>query len=273
MNDFKKRLITAIILVIAIIVLVKSGVYGFGLLVLAINVGALLEFYRLVGLLNISIKLGLLLSISLLICMLLTLSNLVSPQIFLINLPICFAIYLSQLYSHDPWPFENLAYTFMGITYITLPLFFFIALAFLPTGKIYNSDFVFAIFLMLWVSDTAAYLFGNYVGRKLLFERISPHKTWEGCIGGVGCTIIVGIFLSQYLLIISIIGWIILAIIISITGIYGDLLKSMLKRSVHVKNSGKILPGHGGILDRFDSLLGSAPFAFTYLLLYVHFKI
>ena len=118
------------------------------------------------------------------------------------------------------------------------------------------------------MGDSGAFFIGKLIGKHYLFKRISPKKTWEGSIGGflaaglagfLNFILFEGLLLSQ---------WLLLALIINLTGSFGDLTKSMLKRSAGVKDSGNILPGHGGILDRFDSLMGSAPFVLVYLIFY-----
>jgi phosphatidate cytidylyltransferase len=120
---------------------------------------------------------------------------------------------------------------------------------------------------MIWASDIGAYIVGKAIGKHKLFMRISPGKTWEGAIGGALFTLIVAYTLSYFKIGILHNNWITLTLIIVITGILGDLIKSLLKRSLGIKDTGNILPGHGGMLDRFDSLIGSAPFIFSYYLL------
>ncbi len=156
-----------------------------------------------------------------------------------------------------------------GILYVILP-FCYLLLAY--SSENYwsnenNSKIILGYFFLIWSNDTFAYLVGRSFGRTKLFERISPKKTWEGTIGGVLCTIGIGYVLSIYFTSLSPLQWMILAIIVSITGTLGDLVESMFKRSLGVKDSGNILPGHGGILDRFDGVLLSAPFVVTYLML------
>lgn len=120
---------------------------------------------------------------------------------------------------------------------------------------------------MLWTNDTGAYLAGRFFGKHKLFERISPKKTWEGSIGGGILTIGVAFILSVYFTNLDQTNWIVLAILVAVFGGLGDLVESMLKRSLNIKDSGNLLPGHGGILDRFDGLLLSIPFIYSYLYL------
>lgn len=122
-------------------------------------------------------------------------------------------------------------------------------------GRLYYLLF---LFIIVWTNDTFAYLSGRFLGKHKLFERISPKKTWEGTIGGMFFSVLAGIGISLYSKD-EIIFWIISAILISIAAIIGDLFESMIKRQVGVKDSGNIMPGHGGILDRFDAAIFAAP--------------
>jgi phosphatidate cytidylyltransferase len=273
MDNFKQRVFTSIGLIITVLVLINLGSFGLLLLVVAINLGAQLEFYRLVAVPRLSAWLGMALGLLLIVGLALVMNGLVSWLVFFFSMPIIAAIYIFQLYAANIRPFEQLAYTFFGIVYITLPLCFFTALAFVPLGGGYNPELITGCFILLWASDTGAYLLGKRLGAHFLFKRISPHKTWEGYIGGLISAVVIALVISRYVLIMSAVTWVILAIIISIAGVYGDLLKSMLKRSLGVKDTGNVLPGHGGMLDRFDSLLGAAPFLFTYFIVYEYFKV
>ncbi len=123
------------------------------------------------------------------------------------------------------------------------------------------------IILLIWINDIFAYLSGISFGRHKLFSRISPKKTWEGSIGGLFASLISAWFLARYTSWLNPDTAMPLAFIIVITGSFGDLIESMLKRQSGIKDSGKLIPGHGGVLDRFDATFFSVPFAFTYLYL------
>lgn len=168
-----------------------------------------------------------------------------------------------ELTRKEKTPFENIAVSFAGIFYITIP---FILLTMDSAKSInmgewtqeYNFWPVLSIFILIWSNDTFAYLTGRLFGKHKLLERISPKKTWEGFIGGVLFAVLAGVLLA-YFLEDSYLKYIVYALIAGILGTAGDLFESMLKRSVDVKDSGTILPGHGGILDRFDAVLFVAP--------------
>jgi phosphatidate cytidylyltransferase len=138
----------------------------------------------------------------------------------------------------------------------------------------YDYRIFLALFIFLWSNDVGAYCFGMMFGRKgkhKLFERISPKKSWEGFFGGIIVSLLAALVLSSVWgerYIFNQIHWFALALIVSLSGSFGDLAESMLKRSAGVKDSGKIMPGHGGILDRFDSALFAFPFALTYIYLF-----
>ncbi|WP_299289002.1 phosphatidate cytidylyltransferase [uncultured Mucilaginibacter sp.] len=180
-------------------------------------------------------------------------------------IPIAVSIFFAELYRKSEKPFHQIAYTFLGLIYTLLPFVFFIAMAFVQ--KNFNPHFSLGFILLLWTNDTCAYLTGRKLGKTKLFERHSPKKTWEGFIGGLILTAVIAFVISCYFKEISSLHWIIIGIIISVFGTMSDLVESMLKRSINVKDSGNILPGHGGLLDRFDGLLMAAPLVFIYLYL------
>jgi len=271
MTELTKRLLTGATLVIIISLAISAGRISFILLILAINLLALLEFYRLFKSYTLSPRsaLGIVLSVCIFTTFTLFVMGRNSWTIMLINIFPAFAIFITELYSKSQTPFHNLAFTFLGVICITVPLCFFIAIGFLPPRKgIYNYEIVLGYFFILWTGDSGAYLIGKYFGRHSLFRRISPGKTWEGSLGGLSCAMLVAYVTSFIFTTINSVSWIIMALIIIVTGTFGDLIKSLMKRSLHIKDSGKTLPGHGGILDRFDTLLGSAPSVFCFLVLF-----
>ncbi len=177
--------------------------------------------------------------------------------------PVLTWMYISELYRNLPNPFHNIAYTVFGVLYAAVPFCFFYAMAFFDGG--YTSLFPLAFLVMLWSSDTGAYLFGSQWGKHKLFERHSPKKTWEGFFGGLLVSGLAAVIFSRYYEDLSMAEWIGMSVIIVTIGTLGDLTESMLKRSLSAKDSGSLLPGHGGVLDRFDGLLLSAPVVFVYL--------
>ena len=182
----------------------------------------------------------------------------------LIIFPLLAMVFLIKLYKKDDVkPFTNIAYTFLGIIYVAIPFALLNVIAF--ANGIYSFEIILGILLILWASDTGAYFSGIMLGKKKLFERISPKKTWEGSIGGGVLALIMAYGLSRYFYDLNTIQWLVAAGLIVITGIYGDLIESVFKRSLVIKDSGTALPGHGGFLDRFDSLLLAVPFIVVFI--------
>jgi phosphatidate cytidylyltransferase len=182
-------------------------------------------------------------------------------------------LFINGLYTKDEHSLRNIAYTFFGQIYIALPFMFLSRLGYstdIVGQPFYNPIFLMSFFVLIWVSDTGAYLVGSTLGKHKLFERISPHKTWEGSIGGSILAIIAAIAISQIFPgNLTFCQWIGFSLITVIFGTWGDLFESLIKRSLKVKDSGHMIPGHGGILDRFDSCLLAAPAIVIYYL-FIH---
>lgn len=171
-----------------------------------------------------------------------------------------FLLLLFELFGKSSSPFSNMGTYLLGLFYITMPILLLQYLA-NKTGYGYAPNRVFGLLWLVWTNDTLAYLIGSKVGRTKLFQRISPNKTWEGTLGGVVCTIGMAWLLSQYFDDYTTPQWLTLGAVVGVFGTLGDLVESMLKRSIGVKDSGNLLPGHGGLLDRFDAFLFVIPFA------------
>jgi phosphatidate cytidylyltransferase len=146
--------------------------------------------------------------------------------------------------------------------YVILP---FLLISKIPFGKDgFNPQIIIGIFILIWTNDTFAYIVGKSIGKHKLYEKISPKKTIEGFIGGVLFSIIAGYFISKYYTESAIVIWLIIAAIVAVFGTIGDLIESKFKRIAGVKDSGKIMPGHGGVLDRLDSIIFAAPFVYLF---------
>lgn len=155
-----------------------------------------------------------------------------------------------------------------NLLYICIPFVLFMDISFI--NGVYSPFIIFTIILLIWVNDTAAYVVGRLIGKKSLFKSVSPNKTLEGFLGGVATTFLTVLILyylfNKELEIIGKFALITIGLIVSILGTIGDLIESKLKRFLQVKDSGNILPGHGGLLDRFDALLIVAPIIKIYLI-------
>lgn len=185
-------------------------------------------------------------------------------------------LFISELYAKGENPLSNWAYTMLSQMYVALPLSMVNVLAFNDAGGdvVYNYLVPLSVFVFLWANDTGAYCSGSLFGRHKLFPRVSPGKTWEGSIGG--CLLVVAVALAIGMTFsaesaggsgttLDTAGWVGLGIVVSLFGTWGDLVESLFKRTIGVKDSGNILPGHGGMLDRFDSSLMAMPAAVVYL--------
>ena len=196
---------------------------------------------------------------------------------FLFLIPFWAIIMIVELYRKQEKPFDSLAHTFFSVLLTAVPFSMLPFAAFsrnglnsiLPHSSIqFSPGIVLGFFILLWAYDTGAYLLGTTFGKHRLMDRISPKKSWEGFFGGLVIASAIACFLSGWLGILDTKGWVIIAVIVSIAGTYGDLVESMLKRSIGVKDSGNIMPGHGGFLDRFDSMILSFPLVYLYIALF-----
>lgn len=181
-------------------------------------------------------------------------------------------MFVIQLYNKRETHFTCIAFTLVAIIYVAIPLstINYIAFAGINENQ-YTYKFVLAMFVMIWTNDSGAYIFGSIFGKHKLFEKISPKKTWEGTIGGFFTALVASYIISLWFTELSLIQWFIFAAVVSVFGTYGDLVESHLKRRAGVKDSGRIMPGHGGMLDRFDSTYFAAPMIFLYLKILEYF--
>ena len=174
-------------------------------------------------------------------------------------------MFICELYRKSPTPIANIGSTLMGMLYVALPLSLLILIPALLGNGVWNPWIVIFYIFIIWANDVFAYLFGITLGRHRLFERISPKKSWEGFFGGLLGAMAMG-YVASLILEADAMTWIGLALVAAIAGVFGDLVESLFKRSVDLKDSGNFIPGHGGWLDRFDALIFSAPFAFVYVI-------
>ena len=194
-------------------------------------------------------------------------THLTFNTLFLI-VPLIFIVFIFELFRNRKDPIANIGYTILGIIYIAVPFTLLHQISYYTDfqfGDTYNYEVLIGYFFILWANDTGAYLVGRKFGRRKLFERISPKKTWEGSLGGVFFGVLLGYVNSQLFEGLDTITWMILAVIVVVFGSLGDLVESLFKRSLGIKDSGKILPGHGGVLDRFDGIFISAPMVYAFL--------
>ena len=279
MNTFFRRTLTGA----WIVIFVMGGFWlhpvSFFLTGLILLVGTQYEYYMMIRNIGVRPQMipGIVTGITAYVISTLISSGMIPKNSFLVLIPMMLLIMVVELYRQQDRPFDSLAHTFFSVLYTAVPFSMFPFAAFSRTGLnsilphdkiIFSPGIIIGFFILIWANDTGAYLTGMSFGRHKLMERISPKKTWEGFIGGIIIAALAAWFLSGWLGVVDKIHWVIIALIISITGTYGDLVESMLKRSTGVKDSGSIMPGHGGFLDRFDSAIVSFPLVYLFISLF-----
>lgn len=280
MNETMKNLVVRTLsgLVLAAVVLgaIVWSQWSFGALLAVLLVGGMYEFYTLAGKQGNAPQrvVGLVAGIVLFALNLAFVSDDireilgVARQAFgcglaflLLLLP---AMFICELYRRQGNPAADIGTTLMGVVYVALP---FSVMCYIPMigSDVWNPWVMLFYIFIIWCNDVFAYLVGMSVGRHRLFERLSPKKSWEGFFGGVAGAVVMGLVAAR-VLDGGYVAWAGLALVAAVSGVLGDLVESMFKRAAGVKDSGRLIPGHGGVLDRFDAMLLSAPFVFVYML-------
>lgn len=281
MKELLKRSFTGLIFISIIIGAIlcnklSSGTYTYtvaGLFLLTSILG-LIEFFKLIEKAGFNPKKSIVAIIGILIYLIIFLYSLNETKFnfLFIVFPLLILIVVLEIFRKKETPISNIAFSIMGILYVIVP---FALLNLFAYGN--NSNNIISIsspnnpaylllgfFIIQWACDSGAYLAGTTFGKTKLLPRISPNKTWEGFFGGLILAMFIGYSIA-YLIGSNPIHWLLISIIIVVFGTLGDLTESQIKRSAGVKDSGNLLPGHGGILDRFDGVLFSAPFVLAYL--------
>ena len=269
MNNLYKRTLTGILIVAVLVGGIAWSPVSFFIIFLLLTLASVNEFYSLSK--NTSSQpvniLGLILSGYLFTTIYAIKRNWIDPKYILGIIPLLFLIFISELYRKQQAPFKNIAYTILGVVYIALPfsLFNFIVFPDFHSNSAYSPHILIGLFIFLWSNDTGAYLIGSQFGKHRLFERISPKKSWEGFIGGAFFSTFAAIIISLYYSEFPLIHLIVINLIAITAGTFGDLCESMFKRKIGEKDSGNFFPGHGGFLDRFDSVLMAVPMVYFYI--------
>ncbi len=245
------------------------GPIAFGLVLLVTGNIALYEFYRITGrnswlLTAAGMTAG---SIMFVLTFLVTSGN-SGNELLVMNIPVVVVLSIVTLHTSAEEKEKSLARTVLGILYIMLPMA--LATYFIfprSNGYSYTWRIILGVLLLVWTNDIGAYLVGISFGRHRLFERVSPGKSWEGAAGGAILTFVLGWWMSSLIDVMMRNDWLAVAGMVSVFGVYGDLTESMIKRCGNVKDSGNLIPGHGGVLDRIDSMLFVLPVVFIYLIL------
>ena len=278
MKNLMVRTLSGLVLVAVFVGAVLGSQWSFGALLLLILVGGQTEFYKLARETGLSPQRWMGLAVGVLlfalnfivfrhfsrsgtdeaggaVLYLLLYIGLLLPTLF-----VC------ELFRRSATPLANLGATLLGVLYVAVPLSLLLYVPVLAGDGVWRPETVLCYIFIIWANDVFAYLVGMTFGRHRLCERLSPKKSWEGFFGGLAGAVATGLA-AAYALDANYWVWGGLALVASLSGVAGDLVESMFKREAGVKDSGQVIPGHGGVLDRFDALLLSAPYVFLYLLL------
>lgn len=281
MSNILQRLITGFFFVLVLVGGMVWNRYSFGALFLLITVLSLIEFYGLIknSKWNIQPQMGQGVGAGalLFITNYLVAFGFLIPKWLVVNVFALVLIFISELYRKKENPFANISFTVLGIIYLAIP---FSLVSYITTPAVaddlgtvaaghvvFYPWIIFGSFMIVWANDSWAYLGGRWFGKHKLFERISPGKTWQGSIVGGLVALLFGYLMSLFFVEYDLVDWLVIAAILIVTSTLGDLVESMLKRSLGVKDSGNMLPGHGGVLDRFDGMFLALPTIWVYLFL------
>ncbi|MBM6734735.1 phosphatidate cytidylyltransferase [Mediterranea massiliensis] len=271
-SNFLKRALTGILFVCILVGCMLYSPLSFGLLFTLIAALSVHEFAHLVnagGEVKINATITSLGGAYLCLALMGFCTQAADARIFLPYLALLLYLMITELYLKRSNPLGNWAFSMLSQLYVALPFALLNVLAFhndpVSSSVAYNPILPLSIFVFIWLSDTGAYCVGSLIGKHCLFERISPKKSWEGSIGGAVFSIASSFVFAHYYDFLSVGQWAGLAAVVVVFGTWGDLTESLMKRQLGIKDSGNILPGHGGMLDRFDSALMAIPAAVFYL--------
>ncbi|MGB4414944.1 MAG: phosphatidate cytidylyltransferase [Paludibacter sp.] len=267
MNNFVKRTLSGAFFVALVVGSILFDAYVFAVVFAIISGLTIREFHRLTNYqsdVTVNSWIGVAGAVLLFITSFFHASGVIRYPIFSVYGFYIVVVLVTELYLKKKNPLHNWAYFIFGQVFIALPFSLLNFIAFIDDSQ-YKPLILLAVFVTIWVNDTGAYLFGITFGKHRLFERVSPKKSWEGFFGGALSALALGYVFSLIIPEISLVEWLLFSEIIVIFGTFGDLIESLMKRTVEVKDSGNAIPGHGGLLDRFDSMLLAAPVIFIYL--------
>ena len=289
MSELVKRTTTGLLLLVLVIGTLLLNSLAFVGVFLIFMATTQFEFYRMLsrGKIRPQTVMGIVIGIFLYLFSFFISIGFIPNKLLVLFFPLISLIFVNELFFNENRPFHNIAFTLLGIFYIAVPFSLFnfmifhisddlniginngrdiVNFLFQPTNLVeYNYQILLGFFFLHWINDTGAYLVGVPFGKHKLFKRISPKKSWEGLVGGVVFSLVAVVLLSKYFPSLSLVSWLIIAVIVVTFGTLGDLIESLLKRYLGLKDSGTFLPGHGGFLDRYDGVLFSTPIVFAYL--------
>jgi len=275
MNSLLKRTLSGAVLVVVMVGMILLSIHTLLVLTLLITAVSMHEFYRLSAggsdrkpfesFYSIMIGWGMISLVYAVVWYWL------SPEWFLLLLPAVFLLFIGQLYCKKTLsPLRRIGEQLTALVYIAVPMSLLVALGVQPDAggqPAYNAGLVLLYVVLIWINDVGAYLVGVTIGKHRLFERLSPKKSWEGFFGGLIFTVLAAVFGGPWITGMQntpVWVWFIFGVVLTLSAVLGDLVESMFKREAGVKDSGTIIPGHGGFLDRFDAMFISLPFVYVF---------
>lgn len=265
MKNLVIRAISGAVLVLIMVLAIWQSSYWFGALFLVVMGLSLWEFYKLTDQIEgVSVDKWMAMAGGVLLFAIAFMVAFMGRKATLFGIyPLCVSVIMAfELFRNKSNPILNLSATVLGHLYVAVPFSLF---CLIEGASEHSKYLILAFFVIIWASDTGAYLVGRFFGRHKMFERISPKKTWEGFFGGLLFAVAAGYIFHRLELIETLeVGfWVAMSICVFVFGVLGDLVESMFKRSLGVKDSGNLIPGHGGFLDRFDSALLACPILYV----------
>ena len=253
MNNFTKRIIFGLLYAGLVVSSSVLGAVFFYSLFLVFMMICIYEFIRIIELVKLFFRISIF-----------VFSHKIILSIFIM---LVYFTFILALVSSRKIGRQYLGKNFLTLMYIAIPFSLLIKIPYLNFEGSFDTSIIIGIFILIWSNDVFAFLIGKNFGKHKLIERVSPNKTVEGFLGGFIFTFVAGYFVAKYCPSIQPVQWFTIAIIVSIFGVFGDLIESMFKRQAKIKDSSNLLPGHGGFLDRLDSIIFATPFVFIYLFL------
>ncbi|MCK9254435.1 MAG: phosphatidate cytidylyltransferase [Bacteroidales bacterium] len=272
MNNFYKRTLTGLVFVIVCISMVLLNQWSLLAFLIIADIWLKIEFFRIVKhdkakpISFTSIFTGVLF----ILINFLVINFEISSKLYVLLLIPLFFIFIEELFRNLENPIRNLAFSILSLVYISLPLALAQTISYKDLGDNqiqFLPQILLGILVLIWIFDSMSYVIGVPLGKHRLFERVSPKKSWEGAIGGSVFTLLIGFFMSYFIPNLSRFDWISITVIVIVFGSLGDLIESLFKRSISLKDSGNTLPGHGGLLDRLDSFIFVIPWVYVYFVL------
>lgn len=271
-NNFLQRTVTGLLFVAVLVGCILYGPLSFTIMFAVVCALSVHEFARLVnrgGQVSVNKLMVTLSGVYLFLAMFAFRTYAAGAEVFLPYVGLLLYLMITELYLKKENPIGNWACSMLSQLYVALPFALLGMLAFreeAATGRVvYEPVLPLSVFVFIWLSDTGAYCVGSLVGKRRLFERISPKKSWEGSVGGGTFALAASLVFARFFPFMPLGLWMGLAVVVVVFGTWGDLTESLMKRQLGIKDSGHILPGHGGMLDRFDSALMAVPAAALYL--------